>query len=471
MAFGFYNWRLLAMKVWILAILFFIVIGCTKELIYLPELEKDKVNYYTERLNYEKRIHEENIEMINGSYKKAEELCYVLYHRLPRKRDRYEILAISQKLSRLKKSIATWERMRENYYNAFRLTFTRENVVVGPLKIQFNMEMERMLDFVNQIREIHYRITYLGKFRHEAFLKTGRLEEKLEDFQNSYKGVEKLLKENMDATIERFNNLGVAISRSDNFSFATAEDPGIGEEDFLASGAEELLKDVSEYTYEFEEEQESFSESFSELKESTERFRKALEKLENEPSSEGRNNTEIAHQLSEITTIMEDRLNQIEKLFAQVILEIRRLIGEDIVSVEESLWAKIEAESEAAAKKNNYKYYLNSIYQLSNTLKKTLEINDPDSDAAKIHSRILELGKYFNESTGMWSTGFDHLNKEWQEKVSFKKLGKKLQDNFFEAENVMKEPLNRLWKTCFYRYKQGQKPPYKMQDGYLSKND
>ena len=173
-------------KVLLCALICFIFLGCNNYLVYRGDFDDNKVSYYTTRLATEDKIQKQSISEIEQNINNLLQLCYVLYHRMPIQRDKDYVQKINLKLVRLNHAIKILEDMRDKFHRAFHLIFSREDMIVGPLQLQFAIEIQYMASYLDLIHEIRARIIYLDEFRKKCMLEVGLPEEKLEAVENEF---------------------------------------------------------------------------------------------------------------------------------------------------------------------------------------------------------------------------------------------------------------------------------------------
>ncbi len=447
--------------------------GCASQLVYQNKYDDQKTKYYQACLEHEEKIQKKSIEGINTSLAKVEELCYVLYHRIPIRREQYRVLAISGKLHQLKSNMQTLAGMREKFNKIFLASLTGDSFSAESLKDQFSLQIEDQLDYLTRLRRLHALVIYLDNFRREATILTDLDEEKLQTFSVNFQAAEKKLQEIMFTKLsQKLTNVGKVISRDNGFSYSFATPAGLNvkleDESLLlpGEGKEHLLQDVSDYVFYFEDEDENFTENFRTLRESTKRFRVAVEKMEEfEQSSE-------VSQLDKVTSIMEDMASQMESLFSETMTDLQNLVGENRKIVDETLWAQTKAENKQEKAKNNFDFYTQSVINLNELLVQTIKMENASSASKRAGKKLQSLGYFYHQKRGILGTGVDFLNDDWKEKTAFETLNEELNQELQELESIAQQGLAPLWRTCNAQCRQRKvKAPYKLSQGYLVEND
>lgn len=448
-----------------------ILAGCQNYLLYRQDFEDDKIAYYTRTLETEDKIQQESIATINQKLTNLLELCYVLYHRLPTKSNRFDILEVNLKLGRLRNSIDTLEDMRKKFYQGFRLIFSREDFVVGPLQLQAALEVQYMSKFTNLLNELRARILYMERFRKESLLTTDLLEEKLEGADADIFRLNKELSDIICRDVADYlRNVGIAITRDEKFNFEFTQPAEFkreadkeAESALLAAGKKELLDNVSDYYYEFESERKEFSEAYKKLKDSIDRFQQAIVAFKEHASKKQTNkdDVQLAEQSRQITSIMEEMAESTKNLYEEAMGDVNKILGVNLKEVDETLWPQLKAETDEAAKVNNFESYKNNVIELSADLEQALSLDQPNSEAQRLHKHLHDLGKSFQEKQGIWGPGYARLSPEWQEKISSARLEDALMAKLKELEGQAIQAIRPLWKTCTANLaKQGKEPEY-----------
>lgn len=440
---------------------------------YRTDFEDSQIEYYKTSLDNEAQIQKQSIEQIQASTQKLSELCYVLYHRFPTKRDKYSVLEANLKLARLNKAINTLQIMREKFNQGFKLILTREDWVSGPLRLQCELEVHYLSSFIDELNESRARIAYLARFRQEALLMNELPEEKLEGIDNDLYRVEKELADIIYKQIPAYlQDVGVVITRDDQFKFAYTngvepkkEADKEAEEVMMNAGKKELLGDVTEYEYEFEVEREKFDLAFQELKASIDRFQQTIEAFaEHAQKTKSINSMELqlAEQSRQITLIMEQSAGRIKSLFDESMADINTLVGTELKVIDNELWSKLKAETDEEAKKINQTNYHDNVVELSTDFQKMFDMGNEKSDAAQFRYGLLTFGKNLQDKKGIWGPGYSLLNPEWQQKVTIDRIDSQLNAKLNDLENYIVQAVRPLWKTASARMiKDGQEPDYK----------
>lgn len=468
-------------KVLLCALICFIFLGCNNYLVYRGDFDDNKVNYYTTRLATEDKIQKQSIAEIEQNINNLLQLCYVLYHRMPIQRDKDYVQKINLKLVRLNHAIKILEDMRDKFHRAFHLIFSREDMIVGPLQLQFAIEVQYMASYLDLIHEIRARIIYLDEFRKKCMLEVGLPEEKLEAVDSELLKVEKLLANVLvNDTPEYLKNVGIVITRDTNFNFEFThpEDPQVNttesaQKALLAAGNEGLLKNVSSYEYYFEKEQNKFNTSYTALKASIDRFTQTMKDFKAHISQvkveKVKAEHQVANQSQQITKIMESMAINIKKIYDETIIDIRKMIGTEIRYVDKNLWSQIATEEDNVAKVKNLEYYKNSVLELNTLLHQTVRMSNLQSQSNGMLENLTYMGRYFVDQTGIWGPGYKFLSAEWQQKISINSIVQSLKSYFGDLERESCEGLRPLWKTYSEIVKrQGQAPSHKLDsEGFL----
>lgn len=442
----------------ILALISVLMMGCTNYLVYRGDFDANKARYYTVRLETEDNIQKQSIEKIEDKIENLLQLCYVLYHRMPIQRDKDHLQKINLKLVRLNNAIDTLEDMRESFHKAFKLIFSREDVIVGPLQLQSALEVQYLAGYFDYLHELRARIIYIDEFRKKCMLEVGLPEERLEGVDKELLRVEKLLHNVILTDIpEYLKNVGIAITRDPDFQF-TFTHPGEPQENttdaaqkaLLASGNESLLQNVSNYYFYFSKEQEEFNKSFKLLKDSIDRFTKTLDDYQAELSKHKKEKVKAEHQIANqsknITAIMDAMAINIKEIYEEAMTDIHNLVGADIEYVDKNLWPKLGAEEDKVAKVKNFEYYKQSVLELNDFLEKVVRMSQ-DSKSKEILTHVILMGKHFTEQTGIWSPGYRFLSADWQQKLSITSIESSLNNYFTELENQAVQSIRPLWRT------------------------
>lgn len=463
------------MKLLLTTVCVLMLIGCGKELVYRADWDRQKSDYYSSALEYEKNLQKENIAGLQKKHAKAQELCYVLYNR-SQARDQNTLLTVALKLYRLGKTIEVFEQMRKNSYDLVKVAFSREDLINKPLQMEFDMEMQDIQEFLLHLVEARVRIVYLNRFRQQALLLGDRQEERLENFEVAFQNIQNTLQKAIYENItKQFSHVGIAVTRDLNFKCTAPDakyvDAQLDNPSILLPAAQ---VDVNYYEYYFKEEKLEFNLYLSNLKVSLDRLKKAIDAFKQHRTEENGNETNaLADQLTRMTTIMDDKLAKMEKLFAEVSDDLKAFVGVDKEMVDKLVLAQgKQPESDEAAKKSNLDYYTNCLLDLSKYLSLTLYTGNETSETKAFLKRLLDIDKDFNQKQGAWSTGYNFLNQEWKEKVSFGKLASDFEKWLKQLEDISKDGLNPLWKTAQFTYdRQSIKPPYRLDNGYFKENN
>lgn len=465
----------------VLSLVAIFMAGCqTNHLAYRTDFEDNQIAYYKTSLDTEAQIQKQSIEQIQAHTQKLLELCYVLYHRLPTKRDKYAVLEANLKLARLNKAINTLQIMREKFNQGFKLILTREDWVVGPLSLQCDLEVHYLSGFIDELNESRARVAYLVRFRQESLLTNDLPEERLEGIDNDLYRMEKDLSAIMYQQIPTYlQDVGIVVTRDDQFKFSYTN-PGEpkreadkeAEEGMMKSGRQELLGDVSEYEYEFAMEREQFELAFQELKGSIDRFEQTIKDFaEHAQKTKSQNSMELqlAEQSRQITVIMEQSCGRIKSLFDEAMSDVNTIVGTEVQVVDNTLWSKVKAETDEEAKKINFNNYHNNVVELSSDFEKMFNMDNEKSDSSQLHTGLLAFGKGLQDKKGLWGPGYQFLNSEWQQKVSIDRIDSQLNTKLRDLENYIIQAVRPLWKTASVRMiKDSKEPDFKADNkGFL----
>jgi hypothetical protein len=444
------------------------LLGCGTELVYRADLDKQKTDYYASALEAEKNLQKENIAGVQKKYGRAQELCSLLYQR-SQARDRNTLLGIALKLYRLSKTMEAFEQMRKNSYDFVRVVFSREDPINKPLQMEFDIEMNDIQEFLLHLAEARVRITYLSDFRQKTLV-GDRQEERMENFKPDFQKIQNTLQNAINEKItNQFSNIGIAVTRDSNFKCSAPDakyvNTQLDDPTVLLPPSRE--GDINDYEYYFNDEREEFNLYLDNLKAGQTRLKKAIDSFKKERAQD----SDTADQLIRTTAIMDDKLAKVEKLYAEIMGDLKVFVAKDVVDKTVLVQAK-EVEGEEAAKKSDLEYYTPRLLELSKYLSETLYTGNTNSEASLFLGRLGNIDKDFNQKQGPLSTGYDFLNQEWKEKVSFGKLTADFTQWLKQLEEVSKDSLNPLWKTAQFSYeRQGQKPPYRMESGDFKENN
>lgn len=450
-----------------------VLIGCANYLLYRPDFDDNKVSYYTKSLKYEGQIQQSSIDTIRKKLKNLLELCFVLDRRLLTKSNKYAVLEINLKLSRLGKSIDILEDMRGKFEKGFHLVFSRQDFVVGPLQMQCALEVQYISNFLDIINELRARIAYLEEFRKECVLTSELQEEKLEGVDMDVFRLHKELSEIIYTQIpEYLKNVGIVITRSDSFAFEYKKPEEIkkdadkeAEKALRTSSDEKLLKDVTRYYYDFESEKKEFNVAYDELKASIERFQKTIKEFKEYATKKGTSadDVQLAEQSRQITLIMEEMASRIKNLYSESMSDVNKLLGLNVKVVDDRLWSTLKAETKEEEKKTNFEYYKNNVLELSDLMETKLSMDKENSEAQELRKHLIDLGKSFQEKKGIWGPGYERLSNEWQEKISINRLDDTLSSKLKELETQSVQVVRPFWRTCLaILAKESKEPTHKV---------